>query len=71
MKTHIVNMKNKRSFSRPNTYYVKGFALYVDDLGFLSRDGKTVYIPRCGRKALQQIIAGGLDNPEYHFVYNY
>ena len=22
MKTHIVNMKNKRSFSRPNTYYV-------------------------------------------------
>lgn len=71
MKTHIVNMKNKRSFSRPNTYYIKGFALYVDDLGFLSLDGKAVYIPRGGRKALQQIIAGGLDNPEYHFVYNY
>lgn len=69
MKTHIVNMKNKRSVTRPGMTYNKGFALYVDDLGFLSLDGKTVYIPCGGRNALKALLAGGLDNPGYSFVY--
>lgn len=69
MKTHIVNMKNMRSITRPNMIYAKGFALYVDDYGFLSLDGKTVYIPCGGRKALKAIVDGGLDNPGYSFIY--
>lgn len=69
MKHYIVNMKNKRSVTRPNMIYAKGFALYVDDRGFLSLDGKTVYIPCGGRKALQAIVEGGLDNPGYSFIY--
>lgn len=69
MKTYIVNMNNRRSVTRPGMIYGKGFALYVDDLGFLSLDGKTVYIPSGGRRALQAIIAGGLDNPGYSFIY--
>lgn len=68
-KIHIVNMKGKRSVTRPNMVYSKGFALYVDDLGFLSLDGKTVYIPCGGRKALNAIIDQGLDNPGYSFIY--
>ena len=63
-KVHIVNMKDKRSVTRPNTFYAKGFAIYVDDLGFLSLDGKTVYMPRGGRKTLKSMIDEGLfDNP--------
>lgn len=69
MKTYIVNMKDKRSVTNPSMTYSKGFALYVDDMGFLSLDGKTVYIPCGGRKALKALIAGGLDNPGYSFVY--
>ena len=69
MKAYIVNMKNKRSVVRPNMVYAKGFAVYVDDMGFLSLDGKTVYIPCGGRKALKSIIEGGLDNPAYSFIY--
>lgn len=69
MKSYIVNMKNKRSVTHYNMIYNKGFAIYVDDLGFLSLDGKNVYIPCGGRKALQSIINGGLDNPGYSFVY--
>lgn len=69
MKTYIVNMKNKRSTTKPNVIYGKGYALYVDDLGFLSLDGKTVYIPCGGRKALKSIIENGLENPAYSFVY--
>ena len=69
MKTHIVNMKNMRSITRPNMFYSKGFSIYVDDRGFLSLDGKTVYIPCGGRKALKAIIEGGLDNPGYSFIY--
>lgn len=69
MKSYIVNMKNKRSVTHHNMIYNKGFAIYVDDLGFLSLDGKNVYIPCGGRKALQAIINGGLDNPGYSFVY--
>ena len=69
MKTHIVNMKNMRSVTRPNMIYAKGFALYVDDRGFLSLDGKTVYIPCGGRKAIKSIIEGGLDNTGYSFIY--
>lgn len=69
MKSYIVNMKNKRSVTHHNMVYGKGFAIYVDDLGFLSLDGKNVYIPFGGRKALQAIINGGLDNPGYSFVY--
>ena len=70
MKTHIVNMKGKRSETRPNMVYGKGFALYVDDRGFLSLDGKTVYIPSGGRKALKSIVEGGLDNSSYSFIYS-
>ena len=69
MKTHIVNMNGKRSAVNPNKVYGKGFALYVDDIGFLSIDGKNVYIPCGGRKALQSIVSNGLDNPAYSFVY--
>ena len=69
MKTHIVNMNGKRSVTRPNMVYGKGFALYVDDMGFLSLDGKTVYIPSGGRKALQAILTSGLDNPAYSYIY--
>ena len=69
MKTYIVNMKNKRSATNPNMIYSKGYALYVDDLGFLSLDGKTVYIPCGGRKALKSIIENGLENPAYSFIY--
>ena len=69
MKTYIVNMTDKRSATRPWMTYKKGFALYVDDLGFLSMDGKNVYIPCGGRKALKSIIEGGLDNPGYSFIY--
>lgn len=69
MRTHIVNMTGKHSVTRPGMRYSKGFALYVDDLGFLSLDGKTVYIPCGGRKALQAILAGGLDRPGYSFIY--
>ena len=69
MRTYIVNMKNKRSVTHPNMIYAKGFALYVDDRGFLSLDGKNVYIPCGGRKALKDIIEGGLDNPGYSFIY--
>ena len=69
MRTYMVNMNGKRSVTRPNMTYGKGFALYVDELGFLSLDGKNVYIPCGGRKALQAIIASGLDNPGFSFIY--
>ena len=69
MKTYIVNMKNKRSVVNPNMIYKNGFALYVDDRGFLSLDGKNVYIPCGGRRAIKSIIDGGLENPAYSFVY--
>ena len=68
-KIHIVNMEGKRSVTRPGMTYSKGFALYVDDLGFLSLDGKTVYIPCGGRKALKSIVDQGLGNPGYSFIY--
>lgn len=69
MKTYIVSMKDRRSVTNPSKTYAKGFALYLDDVGFLSLDGKNVYIPAGGRKALNAIIAGGLDNPGYSFIY--
>lgn len=69
MKTYIVNMKNKRSVTHYNMVYNKGFAIYVEDKGFLSLDGKNVYIPCGGRKALQAIINSGLENPAYKFIY--
>ena len=69
MKTYIVNMKNKRSVVHPNMIYKNGFALYVDDRGSLSLDGKNVYIPCGGRRAIKAIIDGGLENPAYSFVY--
>jgi hypothetical protein len=69
MKTYIVNMNNKRSVTKPNMVYGKGFAIYVDDKGFLSLDGKNVYIPCGGRRALKAIIDSGLENPAYSFIY--
>lgn len=69
MKTCIVNMKDKRSVTNPNMFYKNGFSIYVEDRGFLSLDGKTVYIPCGGRKALQSIIEMGLDKPGYSFIY--
>lgn len=69
MKTYIVNMDGKRSVTTPDMTYKKGFALYVDDRGFLSLDGKNVYIPCGGRKALKAIENSGLDNPAYSFIY--
>ena len=69
MKTHIVNMNGKRSVTHPNMIYGKGFALYVNDMGFLSLDGKNVYIPCGGRKALKAILESGLDTPGYSFIY--
>lgn len=69
MKTYIVNMKGKHSVTNPNMTYSKGFALYLDDVGFLSLDGKNVYIPCGGRRALQTIQTAGLDNPAYSFIY--
>ena len=68
-KIHYVNMNGKRSITRPGMFYGKCFALYVDDKGFLSLDGKTVYIPCGGRKALQALAASGLDNPGYSYIY--
>lgn len=69
MKTYIVNMNGKRSVTHPNMTYGKGFALYADDMGFLSMDGKNVYIPSGGRRALKSLIESGLDNPGYSFIY--
>lgn len=69
MATHIVNMNGRHSVTHPNMTYGKGFALYVDDLGFLSLDGKNVYMPIGGRKALKAIVDSGLDNHGYSFIY--
>lgn len=69
MKYYIVNMKGKRSVAHANMVYGKGFALYVDDRGFLSLDGRNVYLPGGGRKALQAIAEAGLDNPAFSFIY--
>ena len=69
MKTYIVNMKNRVSATKPNMTYKGGYALYVDEKGFLSLDGKNVYIPCGGRKALKAIENSGLDNPAYSFIY--
>lgn len=71
MKTYIVNMKNKRSARKPSMVYKSGFAIYVDDKGFLSLDGANVYIPVGGRKACQALLDGAinLDNPAYSFIY--
>lgn len=69
MKTYIVNMNGKHSATHPNMIYGKGFALYVDDLGFLSLDGVNVYIPWGGRKALKAIVEAGLEGHGYHFIY--
>lgn len=67
-RTKIVNMNGKRSIRRPHMTYGKGFALYVEDRGFLSLDGKTVYIPCGGRKALNAILASGLEGHGYFFI---
>lgn len=69
MKTYIVNMKNKRSVTKLNMIYKKGFAIYVEDRGFLSFDGKNVYIPCGGRKALKPIIDSGIENLTCSFIY--
>lgn len=69
MKTYIVNMKNKRSVTNPSKIYGNGLALYVDDMGFLSLDGKNVYIPQGGRRAIKALVDDGLDNPGYSYVY--
>ena len=69
MKTYIVNMNGKRSVTHPGMIYGKGFALYIDDCGFLSLDGKNVYIPCGGRKALKAIAESGLNNPGFYFIY--
>lgn len=68
-KIYYVNMTGKRSITRPGVTYRKGFAIYVDDMGFLSLDGKNVYIPCGGRKALQSLAAYGLENRGYFFIY--
>lgn len=68
MKARIVNMAGKRSVKNPSMTYGKGFAIYVDDAGFLSLDGKNIYIPWGGRAALKTIISNGLDNPSYSFI---
>ena len=69
MKTYIVNMNGKRSITHSNMTYGKGFALYVEDQGFLSLDGVNVYIPCGGRKALKAMVEAGLDGHGYHFIY--
>lgn len=69
MKIRIVNMNGKRSVTHPGMFYGKGFALYVDDQGFLSLDGKAVYIPAGGRRTLKALAESGLDNPGYSFIY--
>lgn len=69
MKTYIVNMKDKHSVTKPGMIYGKGYALYVDDLGFLSLDGKNVYIPQGGRKALKALLESGIENRGYKFIY--
>lgn len=69
MKAYIVNMKGKLSVTHPNMTYGKGFALYLDDVGFLSLDGVNVYVPAGGRKALKAILDGGLDGHGYHYIY--
>lgn len=69
MKIHIVNMKDVRSITHPNMIYNKGFAIYVDDLGFLSIDGRNVYRPQGGRKALKAVIEAGLEGHGYHWIY--
>lgn len=69
MKAKIVNMNKKRSITHPNMEYPRVFAIYVDDYGFLSLDGKNVYTPCGGTKALKELLASGLDQPGYSFVY--
>lgn len=69
METYIVNMAGKRSVTHPNMSYRKGFALYVDERGFLSLDGKNIYIPCGGRKALKALLESGIEGRGYHFIY--
>ena len=69
MKTYIVNMNGKRSVTHRNMTYGKGFALYVEDQGFLSLDGVNVYIPCGGRKTLKAMVEAGLEGRGYHFIY--
>ena len=69
MKTYIVNMEGKRSVTHSNMIYRKGFALYVDERGFLSLDGKNVYIPCGGRKALKALLESGIEGHGYYFIY--
>lgn len=68
-KAFIVNMKDRRSVTHTGMIYRGGFAIYVDDIGFLSLDGKRVYIPCGGRCALEAIIRDGLNHQGYSFVY--
>lgn len=69
MKTYIVNMNGKRSVTHNNMIYGKCFAIYVDDMGFLSLDGKNVYTPCGGRKACKALIDSGIENKGYSFIY--
>ena len=69
MKTYIVNMNGKRSVTHNNMVYGKCFAIYVDDMGFLSLDGKNVYTPCGGRKALKALLESGIENRGYYFIY--
>lgn len=68
MKIHILNMTGKTHISNPNCTYRKGFAIYVENRGYLSLDGKTVYLPVGGRRALKSIIEQGLEQPGYFFL---
>lgn len=53
----IVNMKNfKINLTNGATKQYKGFAIINDDEKFLSLDGKEIYIPCGGRKALNSLL---------------
>lgn len=63
----IKNLKNFKFKGSIGVYSMTGFALYVENKGFVSLDGEMPYAPVGGRKALQSIIeAGGFtEEPAY------
>lgn len=63
----IKNLKNFKFKGSIGVYSMVGFALYVENKGFVSLDGEIPYSPKGGRKALQRIIETGgfTEEPAY------
>lgn len=63
----VKNLKFKDSFG---VYQYTGkyhLALYEEGKGFISFDGKSVYLPQGGRRALESILKTGLTG-DIHYI---